>query len=57
MKCPHCHKRINIGALLASKRSKASQAASKANGAKGGRPRKITMNMRPGTVPVFKEIA
>jgi hypothetical protein len=41
MKCPHCGKRINVGALLRSKRPSAAQkAAAKLNGKKGGRPRK-----------------
>jgi hypothetical protein len=40
MKCPHCGKKINVGSLMGSQRSKAKSAAAKANGAKGGRPRK-----------------
>lgn len=40
MKCPHCGHEINVGSLMGSQRSKAKSAAAKANGAKGGRPRK-----------------
>ena len=40
MKCPHCGHKINVGSLMGSQRSKAKSAAAKANGAKGGRPRK-----------------
>jgi hypothetical protein len=40
VKCPHCHKPINIGKLIRSVKSKARSEASRANGAKGGRPRK-----------------
>lgn len=40
MNCPHCGHKINVGSLMGSQRSKAKAAASKANGAKGGRPRK-----------------
>ena len=40
MNCPHCGHKINVGSLMGSQRSKAKAAAAKANGAKGGRPRK-----------------
>lgn len=40
MNCPHCGKDINVGALIGSVKSKAKAAAAKANGKKGGRPRK-----------------
>ena len=41
MKCPHCGKKINVGALLRSKRPTAAQKeAAKLNGKKGGRPKK-----------------
>lgn len=40
MKCPNCKSEINVGALLAQVRTKAKAAASRRNGAKGGRPRK-----------------
>lgn len=40
MQCPHCGHKINVGSLMGSQRSKAKSAAAKANGAKGGRPRK-----------------
>lgn len=40
MKCPHCGKKINVGSLMGSVKSKAKTAAARANGAKGGRPRK-----------------
>lgn len=42
MNCPHCNQPINIGKLLAAKQTAAKAAASKTNGAKGGRPRKTT---------------
>ena len=46
MNCPHCHKRINVGKLLRSKRPTAEQrAAAKLNGAKGGRPKKPVARM------------
>lgn len=40
MKCPHCHREINLGSLMGSAKSEAKTAAARANGAKGGRPRK-----------------
>ena len=40
MKCPHCKKEINIGAMIGSKSSPAKSAAARANGRKGGRPKK-----------------
>lgn len=40
MKCPHCKRKINIGAILATVKSEAKRKASKENGKKGGRPRK-----------------
>lgn len=40
MNCPHCGRKINVGALIGSVKSKAKTAAARANGAKGGRPRK-----------------
>jgi len=41
MNCPHCGKKINVGALLRSKRpTPAQQKASKLNGKRGGRPKK-----------------
>jgi hypothetical protein len=40
MNCPHCGKDINIGSLMGSVKSRAKTAAAKANGKKGGRPRK-----------------
>lgn len=47
MKCPHCGHKINIGSLMGSQRSKAKSAAAKANGAKGGRPRKTPKAKTP----------
>lgn len=45
MKCPHCRKKINVGALLRSKRPTAAQKeAAKLNGKKGGRPKKTEQN-------------
>lgn len=38
--CPHCHLEINPAALLGSAKSAAKAKAARANGAKGGRPRK-----------------
>lgn len=40
MNCPHCGKEINVGSLLGSAKSKAKTAAARANGKKGGRPKK-----------------
>ncbi len=47
MKCPHCGHKINVGSLMGSQRSKAKAAAAKANGAKGGRPRKTPKAKAP----------
>jgi len=45
MNCPHCGKKINVGALLRSKRpTPAQQEAAKLNGKKGGRPKKHAPN-------------
>jgi hypothetical protein len=40
MNCPHCKKLINVGALLGSVSTEAKAEAARANGAKGGRPKK-----------------
>lgn len=40
MNCPHCGKPINVGALIGSVSTPAKAAAARANGRKGGRPRK-----------------
>jgi hypothetical protein len=40
MKCPHCKRSLNVGALLGSIKSKAKSDASRQNGKLGGRPRK-----------------
>lgn len=37
--CPHCHKEINIGALLGSAKSKAKARAAKRNAKLGGWPK------------------
>lgn len=40
MNCPHCHRPLNIGKLLATIRTPAKAAASRENGKLGGRPKK-----------------
>lgn len=40
MRCPHCKREINIGALLGSVSTPAKTEAARANGKLGGRPRK-----------------
>jgi hypothetical protein len=40
IKCPECSTPLNVGKLLSGIKSKAKSAASRANGAKGGRPKK-----------------
>ena len=40
MRCPHCKRVINIGALLGSVSTPAKADAARANGKLGGRPRK-----------------
>jgi len=40
MECPHCHRQINVGALLGSVSSQAKAEAARLNGAKGGLPKK-----------------
>lgn len=49
MNCPHCGKPINVGKLIGSKSTPAKAAAARANGKKGGRPRKkpITGGAKP----------
>lgn len=38
MKCPHCGKKINVGSLIGSVKSKAKSKAARRNGKLGGRP-------------------
>ena len=40
MKCPHCGKKINVGSLMGSRRTKAKSNAARENGKLGGRPKK-----------------
>jgi len=40
MKCPKCGSEINVGAMMGSVSSEAKREAARANGAKGGRPKK-----------------
>lgn len=40
MKCPHCGKKINVGALMGSRKTKAKSLAARENGKLGGRPKK-----------------
>lgn len=39
MNCPNCNTPLNIGSLLATIKTPAKSAASRANGRKGGRPK------------------
>lgn len=48
MKCPHCHRQINIGAMLGRRKSKAKSEAARANGKLGGRPKKQINNLPHG---------
>ena len=41
MRCPHCNRTINIGALIGSVSTPAKADAARANGRKGGRPKKL----------------
>ena len=41
-RCPHCTGILNIGALLGARTSRAKAKAARANGRRGGRPRKPT---------------
>lgn len=41
MKCPNCGKPLNAGQLLRAIKSEARAAASRENGKKGGRPKKL----------------
>jgi hypothetical protein len=40
MNCPKCGSEINVGALMGSVKSRRKAAAARANGKKGGRPKK-----------------
>lgn len=40
MKCPHCGKKINVGALIGARSTPKKAEAARRNGAKGGRPSK-----------------
>jgi len=57
MQCPHCGHKINVGSLMGSQRSKAKSAAAKANGAKGGRPRKTPKAETPSEPANDKAVA
>jgi hypothetical protein len=46
MNCPHCKKPINVGALLGSVSTEAKAEAARANGAKGGRPKKALKGVK-----------
>lgn len=47
MKCPHCGKKINVGSLMGSQRTKAKSNAARENGKKGGRPKKAKQAAAP----------
>ena len=41
MNCPHCGKEFNVGLLLGKARTERKAEASRLNGKKGGRPKKV----------------
>lgn len=46
MKCPHCKKEINPAQMLGAIKSAKKAKASRENGKKGGRPRKVVIPIK-----------